>query len=129
MAGIVPIGLLIGRLALGAPMVQADTMSPETMSPETIRKVARLELARSIRAFAAGSLANGECLVRSGQLSQQQADQATAIALQEMGISTAVLETPQVLKAADLLAQELTDSCDLSSLDDETARQLVQDEL
>ncbi len=110
-------------------MVRADTMSPGTMSPETIRKVARLELARSIRAFAAGSLANGECLVRSGQLSQQQADQATAIALQEMGISTAVLENPQVLKAADLLAQELTDSCDLSSLDDETAQQLVRDEL
>ena len=124
MAGITPIGLLIGGLALWAPMVGA-----ETMSPETIRKVARLELARSIRAFAAGSLANGDCLVRIGQLSQQQADQATAIALQEMGISTAVLETPQVLKAADLLAQELTDSCDLSSLDDETAQQLVRDEL
>ena len=124
MAGIVPIGLLIGGLALWAPMVRA-----ETMSPETTRKVARLELARSIRAFAAGSLATGECLVRNGQLSQQQADQATAIALQEMGISTAVLENPQVLKAADLLAQELTDSCDLSSLDDETAQQLVRDEL
>ena len=124
MAGITPIGLLIGGLALWAPMVRA-----ETMSPETTRKVARLELARSIRAFAAGSLATGECLVRSEQLSQQQADQATAIALQEMGISTAVLENPQVLKAADLLAQELTDSCDLSSLDDETAQQLVRDEL
>ena len=124
MAGIVPIGLLIGGLALGAPMVRS-----ETMSPETIRKVARLELARSIRAFAAGSLANGECLVKREQLSQQQANQATAIALQEMGISTAVLENPQVLKAADLLAQELTDSCDLSSLDDETAQQLVRDEL
>ena len=124
MAGITPIGLLIGGLALWAPMVRA-----ETMSPETTRKVARLELARSIRAFAAGSLATGECLVRSGQLSQQQADQATAIALQEMGISTAVLENPQVRKAADLLSQELTDSCDLSSLDDETAQQLVRDEL
>ena len=129
MVGSVPIGLLIGGLALWAPMVRAETMSPDTVSPETIRKVARLGLARSIRAFAAGSLANGECLVRSRQLSQQQADQATAIALQEMGISTAVLENPQVLKAADLLAQELTDSCDLSSLDDETAQQLVRDEL
>ena len=124
MAGIVPIGLLIGGLALWAPMVRA-----ETMSPETTRKVARLELARSIRAFAAGSLATRECLVRSGQLSQQQADQATAIALQEMGISAAVLENPQVRKAADLLGQELTDSCDLSSLDDDTAQQLVRDEL
>ena len=107
----------------------ASTAAAESMSPETIRKVARLELARSIRAFAAGSLANGACLVRRGQLSQQQAEQATAIALKEMAISVAVLENPQVRKAADLLGQELTDSCDLSSLDDETARQLVQDEL
>ena len=124
MAGITPIGLLIGGLALWAPMVRA-----EPMSAERTREVARLELARSIRAFAAGSLATGECLVRSGQLSQQQADQATAIALQEMGISAAVLENPQVRKSADLLGQELTDSCDLSSLDDDTAQQLVRDEL
>ena len=124
MAGITPSGLLLAGLALMAP-----TASAETMSPETIRKVARLELARSIRAFAAGSLANGECLVRRGQLSQQQAEQAIAIALKEIGISAAVLENPQVRKAADLLGTELTDSCDLSSLDDETARQLVQDEL
>ena len=124
MAGITPSGLLLAGLALMAP-----TASAETMSPETIRKVARLELARSIRAFAAGSLANGECLVRRGQLSQQQAEQAIAIALKEIGISAAVLENPQVRKAADLLGTELTDSCDLSSLDDETARQLDQDEL
>ncbi|QNI41702.1 hypothetical protein SynA1528_00662 [Synechococcus sp. A15-28] len=124
MVGIVLIRLLMTGLALMAP-----TAAAKSMSPETIRKVARLELARSIRAFAAGSLANGECLVRRGQLSQQQAEQATAIALKEMAISAAVLENPQVRKAADLLGTELTDSCDLSSLDDETARQLVQDEL
>ena len=124
MVGIVLIRLLMTGLALMAP-----TAAAESMSPETIRKVARLELARSIRAFAAGSLANGECLVRREQLSQQQANQATAIALQEMGISAAVLENPQVRKAADLLGQELTDSCDLSSLDDKTAQQLVRDEL
>ena len=124
MVGIVLIRLLMTGLALMAP-----TAAAESMSPETIRKVARLELARSIRAFAAGSLANGECLVRREQLSQQQANQATAIALQEMGISAAVLENPQVRKAADLLGQELTDSCDLSSLDDKTAQKLVRDEL
>ena len=99
------------------------------MPPETARKVAKLELARSIRAFAAGSLANSTCLVRTGQLSQAQVNQATAIALREMGITSEMLTNPQVRKAADLLSQELTDSCDLSSLDDETARQLVQDEL
>ena len=67
MAGITPIRLLIVELALWAPMVRA-----ETMSPETIRKEAQLELARSIRDFAAGSLANGECLVCSGHLSRAQ---------------------------------------------------------
>jgi hypothetical protein len=124
MAGLVLIRLLLAGLALMAP-----TAAAEPMPPATIRKVARLELARSIRAFAAGSLANSECLVRRGQLSQQQAEQATAIALKEMGISAAVLANPQVRKATDLLGTELTDSCDLSSLDDETARQLVQNEL
>ncbi len=124
MAGLVLIRLLLAGLALMAPTADA-----EPMPPATIRKVARLELARSIRAFAAGSLANSECLVRRGQLSQQQAEQATAIALKEMGISAAVLANPQVRKATDLLGTELTDSCDLSSLDDETARQLVQNEL
>ena len=124
MAGLVLIRLLLAGLALMAP-----TAAAEPMPRATIRKVARLELARSIRAFAAGSLANSECLVRRGQLSQQQAEQATAIALKEMGISAAVLANPQVRKATDLLGTELTDSCDLSSLDDETARQLVQDEL
>ena len=74
-------------------------------------------------------MAHGECLVRNGQLSREQADQATAIALQEMGINASMLDNPQVRKAADLLRGELKDSCDLSSLDDETARQLVQDEL
>ena len=124
MAGIVLIRLLMTGLALMAP-----TAAAESMSPETIRKVARLELARSIRAFAAGSLANSECLVRRGQLSQQQAEQATAIALKEMGISAAVLANPQVRKATDLLGTELTDSCDLSSRDDKTAQRLVRDEL
>ena len=52
MVGIVLIRLLMTGLALMAP-----TAAAESMSPETIRKVARLELARSIRAFAAGSLA------------------------------------------------------------------------
>ena len=63
---LVPIRLLMTGLTLIAPTVAA-----EPMAPETIRKVARLELARSIRAFAAGSLANGECLVRNGQRSRE----------------------------------------------------------
>ena len=63
---LVPIRLGMAGLTLIAPTVAA-----KPMAPETIRKVARLELARSIRAHAPGSLANGECLVRNGQLSRE----------------------------------------------------------
>ena len=37
-------------------------------------KVARLELARSIRAFADGTLANETCLIEEGDLNRRQAD-------------------------------------------------------
>ena len=112
-----------------AESISPETKSPETMPPETARKVAKLELARSIRAFAAGSLANSRCLVRTGQLSQAQANQATAIALGEMGITSEVLTNPQVRKAADLLGPKLDTTCSLDALDREQARQLVSDEL
>ena len=106
-----------------------QTLPPQTMPPQTARNVAKLKLARSIRAFAAGSLANSRCLVRTGQLSQAQANQATAIALGEMGITSEVLTNPQVRKAADLLVPKLDPTCSLDALDREQARQLVSDEL
>ena len=106
-----------------------QTLPPQTMPPQTARNVAKLKLARSIRAFAAGSLANSRCLVRTGQLSQAQANQATAIALREMGITSEVLTNPQVRKAADLLDPKLDPTCSLDALDREQARQLVSDEL
>ena len=111
------------------PLAAAESISPETMPPQTARNVAKLKLARSIRAFAAGSLANSRCLVRTGQLSQAQANQATAIALREMGITSAVLTNPQVRRAADLLGPKLDPTCNLDGLDREQARQLVSDEL
>ena len=109
--------------------VPPETMPPETMPPEAARNVARLHLARSIRAFAAGSLANSTCLVRSGRLSQAQANQAMAIALREMAITSEVLNNPQVRKAADLLGPKLDETCRLDALDREQARRLVSDEL
>ena len=111
------------------PLAAAESTPPQTMPPQTARNVAKLKLARSIRAFAAGSLANSRCLVRTGQLSQAQANQATAIALGEMGITSEVLTNPQVRKAADLLGPKLDPTCSLDALDREQARQLVSDEL
>ena len=98
--------------------------------PDSVeRKVARLELARSIRAFAAGTLANGTCLIEQGDLNRRQADAAMNVALRELGIHPAVLRNPQVEKAAKLLKPQLDIHCGLSELDEATARQLIQDEL
>ena len=95
----------------------------------TARKVARIELARSIRAFATSTLANGDCLVSRGRLSRSQENQAMGIALREMGISPAVLSNPQVLKAAGLLLSDLDENCSLNNLDQDKALKLVTDEL
>ncbi len=101
----------------------------EPMPDSVERKVARLELARSIRAFAAGTLANGICLIEQGDLNRRQVDAAMNVALRELGIHPAVLRNPQVEKAAELLKPQLDIHCGLSELDEATARQLIQDEL
>ena len=101
----------------------------EPMPDAVERKVARLELARSIRAFAAGTLANGSCLIEQGALNRRQADAAMNVALSELGIHPAVLRNPQVQKASELLKPQLDIHCGLSELDASAARQLIQDEL
>ena len=97
--------------------------------PATSRRVARLELARSIRAFATATLAHGECQVARGRLKRRQADQAMAIALQELGVSPAVLANPQVRKAAAMLENQLDAACQLTGLDAAAADKLVREEL
>ena len=116
-------------LMLISTAIAMDAQPKERLDPAIARKVARIELARSIRAFAASTLANGECLVERGRLSQQQANQAMPMALEEMGISAAVLNNPQVRKAAQMLKSHLDADCGLSALDEEKARKLVADEL
>ena len=101
----------------------------EPVPDAVARKVARLELARSIRAFAAGTLANGTCLIEKGDLKRKQANAAMNVALGEMGIDPEMLRNPQVRKASELLKPQLDIHCGLSELDASTARQLIQDEL
>ena len=119
-----PIGLIVVLASSGVMLERAWAADPAVD-----RKVARIELARSIRAFAAATLANGQCLVKAGRLSQQQNNQAMPIALRELGISSAVLTNPQVIKAAGMLQQELDDNCGLSSMSEAEALKLVTDEL
>ena len=110
-------------LAMGLPG------KTETVDPAVTRRVARIELARRIRAFASSTLATSDCLVKAGRISQQQANQAMPIALREMGISPTVLSNPQVRKAAQMLQTSLSDDCQAMSIPEAEARQLVNDEL
>ena len=117
--------LLVALLATSGP-VWSQEPAPD---PAISRRVARLNLARSIRAFATATLVHGECQVARGRLERRQADQAMAIALQELGISSAVLANPQVRKAAAMLENDLDEACQLTGLDAAAAAKLVNEEL
>jgi len=117
--------LLVALLATSGP-VWSQEPAPD---PAISRRVARLNLARSIRAFATATLVHGECQVARGRLERRQADQAMAIALEELGISSAVLANPQVRKAAAMLETNLDEACQLTGLDAAAAAKLVNEEL
>ena len=117
--------LLVALLATSGP-VWSQEPAPD---PAISRRVARLELARSIRAFATATLVHSECQVARGRLERRQADQAMAVALQELGISPAVLANPQVRKAAAMLENQLDEACQLTGLDAAAADKLVREEL
>ena len=117
--------LLVALLATSGP-VWSQEPAPD---PAISRRVARLNLARSIRAFATATLVHGECQVARGRLERRQADEAMAIALQELGISSAVLANPQVRKAAAMLETNLDEACQLTGLDAAAADKLVREEL
>ena len=119
-----PIGLII--VLASSALANEDALASDA---SVARKVAKIELARSIRSFAASTLANGQCLVKAGRLSQRQINEAMPIALRELGISPTVLTNPQVIKAAGILQSELDDDCGLSSMSEAEALKLVTDEL
>ena len=121
------IAILLGTLLVSTTGVQ--TGQAETPDPTILRKVARVQLAQSIRAFAASTLANGQCLVARGRLSQDEVAKAMPIALREIGISATVLNNPQVRRAAEMLQSDLDGDCGFSTLEESRARKLVQDEL
>ena len=121
-----PVSLCFGLIIVLASSALA--VKPLAADASVARKVARIELA-DVRSFAASTLANGQCLVKAGRLSQRQINEAMPIALRELGISPTVLTNPQVIKAAGMLQNELDDDCGLTSMDADRALDLVNDEL
>ena len=75
------------------------------------------------------ALAGSNCLVKSGQLQQAQADRALAISLEELGISPAVLLNPLVQKVSPQLMELLLEDCTLDPERQQEALSMMRDDL
>jgi len=127
-------GRVLQRLPLlvvltAIPAEQA-AMAAEPAEDDVIaRKVAVIELSRSIRSYTVGILATADCLVREGRLSRREADQAVPIQLREMGISPHVVNNPQVVITRPQLLALMDASCRLGPASIDQARTLAEQEL
>ena len=73
--------VLMACSGIGNALALADPLPEEVQ-----RIVTRIELARSVRTFAAETLVNATCLIDKGELNRRQADAAMNFALSELGI-------------------------------------------
>ena len=78
-----PLLMVLAAIPAGQAAMAAEAAEDDAIA----RKVAVIELSRSIRSYTVGILATADCLVREGRLSRREADQAVPIQLREMGIS------------------------------------------
>ena len=118
---------LVSMLTL---LVSAMAKSDDTSKNDRVqRKVAVIELSRSIRSYTVSTMATADCLVEQGRLSRNEANQAFPIQLREAGISQHVMTNPQVLKARDLLLPLMDETCSIGAVDGTTATTLVDQEL
>jgi len=101
------------RMLLGATTAMALLITSAASANETNLQIknASKQLAVSIRAFATGTSAASECLVKSGQLSKRIAKETLPLSLLEVGISPEVLDNPQVIKATSILSPTLNADC------------------
>ena len=67
-------------------LVSAMAKSDDTSKNDRVqRKVAVIELSRSIRSYTVSTMATADCLVEQGRLSRNEANQAVPIQLREGG--------------------------------------------
>ena len=111
------------------PAGQAAMAAEAAVDDAIARKVAVIELSRSIRSYTVGILATADCLVREGRLSRREADQAVPIQLREMGISPHVVNNPQVVITRPQLLALMDASCRLGPASIDQARTLAEQEL
>ncbi|KZR74740.1 glutamyl-tRNA amidotransferase [Prochlorococcus marinus] len=119
------------RMLLGATTAMALLITSAASANETNLQIknASKQLAVSIRAFATGTSAASECLVKSGQLSKKIAKETLPLSLLEVGISPEVLDNPQVIKATSILSPTLNADCTSTKMSIEAINRLIKDEL
>ena len=120
-----PLVVVLAAIATGQAAIAAEPAEDDAIA----RKVAVIELSRSIRSYTVGILATADCMVREGRLSRREADQAIPIQLREMGISPHVVNNPQVVITRPQLLALMDASCRLGPASIDQARTLAEQEL
>jgi len=120
-----PLLMVLAAIPAGQAAMAAEAAEDDAIA----RKVAVIELSRSIRSYTVGILATADCLVREGRLSRREADQAVPIQLREMGISPNVVNNPQVVITRPQLLALMDASCRLGPASIDQARTLAEQEL
>ena len=120
-----PLLMVLAAIPAGQAAMAAEAAEDDAIA----RKVAVIELSRSIRSYTVGILATADCLVREGRLSRREADQAVPIQLREMGISPDVVNNPQVVITRPQLLALMDASCRLGPASIDQARTLAEQEL
>ena len=120
-----PLVVVLAAIATGQAAIAAEPAEDDAIA----RKVAVIELSRSIRSYTVGILATADCLVREGRLSRREADQAVPIQLREMGISPHVVNNPQVVITRPQLLALMDASCRLGPDSIDQAKTLAEQEL
>ena len=120
-----PLLMVLAAFPAGQAAMAAEAAEDDAIA----RKVAVIELSRSIRSYTVGILATADCLVREGRLSRREADQAVPIQLREMGISPHVVNNPQVVITRPQLLALMDASCRLGPASIDQARTLAEQEL
>lgn len=92
-------------------------------------KLARKQLATSIRAYAAATVAYTNCQVKGGRISRKMSTNLIKEALLEVGISPDVAKNPQVQRAASMLGRKLNPDCKSPNMTNAEALKIVEDEL
>ena len=122
---VVPAGLITASAVIGLP----GRTEQNALSPVVQHRVAKVILAKRIRAYAAMAQAHSLCLVQKGSLRPPEAAQALKITVQDLGIDPAVLTNPLVEAVSPRFQALLDADCNLDPKHEEAAHALLRHEL